>query len=214
MPQRERAYNTIRNAITYGDLKPGQRLIEKKLCEVFKLGRTPLREALSQLQIEGYLDFVPNKGLSVSRISYKDAEEIYCVLARLEGCAAELATTFLDKENEKELRLLEKELEEAWAAKNYKEWINKNTLFHEYFAKASGNEFLYKLIMSLRNRIYRYRVIAVTIPSPINEYFQNHAEILDAMSRKKAEQTGDAMRRHISLVGERLVEFLKNIPWL
>jgi DNA-binding GntR family transcriptional regulator len=214
MHQREHAYNTIRNAITYGELKPGERLIEKRLCEIFKLGRTPLREALSQLQIEGYLDFVPNKGLTISRISYKSAEEIYYVLARLESSAAELATTFLDRENEKELRLIQNELEEAWVAKNYKEWMNKNALFHEYFAKASGNDFLYKLIGSLRNRIYRYRVIAVTIPGSVNEYFQNHVEILDAVSRKEAKQTGDAMYRHVCLVGEKLVEFLKHVPWL
>ncbi len=83
--KREHAYHQIRNAITYGELKPGERLIENKLCEIFKLGRTPLREALSQLQIEGYLDFVPNKGLTVSRMSIQNVKEIYDVIAVLEG---------------------------------------------------------------------------------------------------------------------------------
>ena len=120
MSKRQYAYNIIRNAITYGELKPGERLIEKRLCETFKLGRTPLREALSQLQAEGYLDFVPNKGVTISKISISSAEEIYNILAVLESYATKLATMNFSKENERELRSIHADLKKAWAKKNYK----------------------------------------------------------------------------------------------
>jgi len=212
MPQREYAYNKIRNAITYGELQPGERLIEKKLCEIFKVGRTPLREALSQLQIEGYLDFIPNKGVTINRISISHVEEIYNILTILESYATELATKNIDKENERELRSIHNDLKRAWAKKDYKTWLDKNAEFHEYFIKATGNSSLNTLVKSLRNRIYRYRLIAMTIPDSVNEYFRSHEEILEAISKNDAKRAGKAMERHVSFVAKKLVEFLRQVP--
>jgi DNA-binding GntR family transcriptional regulator len=212
--KREYIYNKIRNAITYNQLKPGERLIEKNLCEIYEVGRTPLREALSQLHIEGYLDFYPNKGVTIKKISPQDAENIYYILAILEGHAVERATDNLHEVNIKELRAIQNDLEKAWAVKNYKKWVDENSLFHEYFVKASGNSFLYSIVNTLRNRIYRHRLIVMNIPGSIEKYFQVHKEILDAVSRRKAKQAGKLMEQHLQLVAKETVRFLREFPEL
>jgi len=214
MNQRENAYNKIRNAITYGELKPGERLIEKRLCEIFKVGRTPLREALNQLHTEGYVDYVPNKGATITKISVAQAEDIYDILALLEGYALEKATKNVSAAEMKKLRSLEKELKKASAGKDYKKWMTLNASFHEYFAKASGNSMLYPLVSSLRNRVYRYRLIAMTVRDAVPDYLRSHDEILEKVSREEAKQAAKAMRNHILHFSKRLIEFLKQFPGL
>src|SRR5271157_4646870 len=89
---REEAYRRLREAIFYGKLRPGERLVEVDICRTFDVGRTPLREALRQLQMEGFLDVTANKGAVVRKISPDEMESIYDVIALLESYAAREAT--------------------------------------------------------------------------------------------------------------------------
>ncbi len=208
MSQREYAYNKIRDSITYGELRPGERLIEERLCQSFEIGRTPLREALSQLQIEGYLDFIPNKGMTVTKISVSDLKEIYDLLAILEGYATELATTRLNADGRRRLESIHNELKRASAANDYKKWTDKNQMFHEYLARGSGNNHLYKLILSQRRRIYRYRLITSAIRDSIQQYFQSHEEILRAIGKGEKKRAGRLMQKHMFRVSGILAEFM------
>ena len=214
MSQREDAYNKIRNAITYGELKPGDRLVEKRLCETFSVGRTPLREALSQLQIEGYLDFSPYKGLSITRMSVQNVKEIYDTIALMEGYATEIATKNLNPMERKRLKLIQNNLGRAYKLKDSKKWLDENTIFHESLVKASGNEFLYKMVSSLRNRIYRYRLISLTISDPLEDDSRAHDEILEAISTNDGKRAGRVMQRHVLSVANRLIKFLEKLPGL
>ena len=99
--QRDIAYQQIRDAITFGDLKPGERPIAEKICQEFGVGRTPLREALRQLQMENYVDLTPGRGASISKISIKDVEEIYDLVGLLEGFAAEIAAEKISASDKK-----------------------------------------------------------------------------------------------------------------
>lgn len=98
--------------------------------------------------------------------------------------------------------------------KDYRKWLEKNTLFHGYFTKISGNLHLSKVVDSLRDRIYRYRFIAITIPGHIEKYIQAHEDILEAIFKKNEEQAGEVMRRHVFYVQQVLVEFIKQFPGL
>ena len=80
MSQFESAYNELRDAIVQGVLKQGERIIEKDICERFNLGRTPLREAIRQLQVEGFVEVLPRKGATIKRLSIEDLENIYDLL--------------------------------------------------------------------------------------------------------------------------------------
>jgi len=212
MSQREHAYNKIRAFIINAELRPGERLIEKNLCKMFNVGRTPLREALIQLQMEGYLHLVPNQGLIVNKMSAEDLKDIYDTLAVLEGYATEIATKHINILNENKLDAIQNRLKKAYRMNNHKEWIRTNRMFHEYITKASNNNSLYSVIKSLRNRIYRYTVIAGTISASLEKYYAGHEEILKAISEKNAKKAGNAMRRHVVYAEKELVKVLQQIP--
>jgi DNA-binding GntR family transcriptional regulator len=214
MSQREEVYQKIREAVTFGILRPGERIVETKICETFKVGRTPLREALRQLQMEGFVDVLPNKGAIISTVSIRDVDEIYSIVGLLEGYATEMATKLMGPTDKRELKAIQNDLKKAGIKKDYRKWLEKNTLFHGYFPNVNGNLHLSKVASSLRDRIFRYRFIAITIPGHIEEYIRAHDEILDAVTRKEAEQAGKLMREHVFYVKEVLVEFLKQSPGL
>lgn len=212
--QSEEAYFKIRDAIMYGKLKPGERLIETNVCETFNIGRTPMREAIRRLQMEDYVNIIPNKGTLISEVSIRDVQEIYDIISILEGYATEVAITRLTSAHFKELYSLHSELKKAGLKKDYVKWLEKNAFFHDFFPKVSDNLHLSKVIRSLRDRIYRYRYIAITIPGYIQEYILAHEKILEALSDKKPRQAGEAMRKHVCYVKDVLMDFLENSPWL
>jgi len=212
--QREIAYHKIRDAITVGVLKPGEKLIEQKISKAFGVGRTPLREALRQLQMENYIDVIPRKGAFISRISTKDIEEIYDIVALLEGFAAEITAEKISPSDKKSLKDLQKALRKYGANKAYVDWLEKNTLFHRRFTEISGNNSLCEAVSNLRKRIYRYRFIAITIPGHIQEYIEDHQAILEAVLHGKGKAAGKAMRRHVLKVRNILLDFLHHYPEL
>jgi DNA-binding GntR family transcriptional regulator len=212
--QGEKAYYKIRDAITYGELKPGERLVEERICKDFDIGRTPLREAIRQLQAEGYLNITPNKGSIVSKLSIKEVEEIHNLVAFLEGYATETATKYIGRKEKEELRLIMNEARKAGLRNDYRKWLEKNALFHDYFVKMSGNIHLLNIVKGLRNRIYRYRLISVKIPGCIEEYIRWHDKIMRFVIDEAPNQAGRAMRAHVLYVKDALVEFLSKYPML
>jgi DNA-binding GntR family transcriptional regulator len=212
--QKTKAYNEIRDAIAYGALKPGERLVEREVCEKFGLGRTPLREALQQLQAEGYLDIIPNKGAIISKYSVEDVESILDIVAILESHAVEAAANRIGKEELETLRSLQKEMNKTRSQKDYKKWSKENAIFHDLFLNLSGNPHLPKVVHGLRSRIYRYRFISLTIPGHLEDYLKAHEEILKLVSKGNYKQAGKAMLRHILNNKKGLVDFLKKSPGL
>ena len=208
--QREKAYQVIRDAITFGDLKPGERLVEEKICEMFKVGRTPLREALRQLQMEGCVDVLPNKGAMVSKISVQDIENIYSLIAIMEGFAVEVAAKNIQSNDIKMLSNLLNKLNIDGRKGNYRKWIERNSLFHSYFPKLSGNRYLSEMVESLRKRVYIYRFIAITIPNHIEDYISAHEKILKAIANGESKAAGIAMKKHVLRVKGIISEFLRN----
>lgn len=214
MSKRESAYCKVREAIVYGQLAPGERLVEKRLCEEFRIGRTPLREALSQLQIEGYLESTHNRGLTISKMSTQNAKEIYDIIAAMEGYSAKIATKYIDEAQLKNLRSIQGALRSAASSNNQQKWMEKNAMFHSSLVKYSRNNFLNILIESLRNRIYRYRLIAMVIPGSLERYYIAHERILEAISKKDAMGAGRSMQNHVLDVGKNLMSFMHKIPGL
>ncbi len=213
---RQKAYTEIRNAITFGQLKPGERLVERQICEQYNLGRTPFREALRQLETEGYIKVLPNRGAVISRISTSDVEHIYQVIAVLEGFAAELAVKNFTDSSKKELMSLETDLEKLAKKKkdDYSELYEKNLIFHEYFSSHCNNPHLKNIIADLRRRVYRYRFASIVIPGHKNEYLKAHSEILKAAFEGKSKKAGTLMTRHVRNACKVILDFIKKFPAL
>jgi DNA-binding GntR family transcriptional regulator len=164
--------------------------------------------------MEGFIDIYPEKGAVINIISIQDVQQIYDIIGVLEGFSTELVTMSIKASDNKKLRSLHKDLKKVGQRKNYKEWLEINSLFHGYFPQMSGNPHLINIINLLRRRIYRYRFIAITIPGHIEEYIRAHEEILEAISKKNAKGAGRAMVQHVFHVKEVLVNFLKQYPGL
>ena len=206
----EKAYQKIRDAIINGGLKPGERLIEQKICKDFKIGRSPLRESLRLLQMEGYVDLVPNKGVTIRKISIKELEDIYDIISVLEGYALETAIKYLNRTKLNKLKSIQNDLAKAGRARDYRKWIKLNSQFHNYLVKSNGNKDLYKIIRNLRDKIRRYRYMSIINPDAKPKmYIEAHEKILDAISKGNAKQAGEEMRRHVFESKSIVLEFLR-----
>jgi DNA-binding GntR family transcriptional regulator len=202
-------YHRLKDAIIYGELSPGEKLSEIELAEKLNSSRTPIREAFRQLQMEGYIRVSPNKGAYVTKLPLEEIEEIYDMVSLLEGHAAELAARRIDHSELTELKKIQKRLVFFASRNKYQGYIKENTEFHHFITDLSGNKNLVKINTELRARIYRYRLISVTIPGYLERYASDHEKIINAISKKDSARAGKYMRGHVSFVKKVLVNFLK-----
>lgn len=209
----QKTYQRIRNAIINGELKPGERLVEQEICQDFEVGRSPLREALRLLQMEGYVDLVPNKGVTISKISIKELGDIYDIVAVLEGFAAEASISHLKKADIKKLKSIQKALKKAGDARDFKEWINQNSMFHRCIVEACGNKELIKVARNFRDKIRRYRYMSIIAPGGNHErYLDAHEKIIESIAEGNAALAGSYLRNHVLESKELVIAFLKNFP--
>lgn len=205
-------YNKIKKAIIYGELGPGEKLSEIDVAKELDVSRTPIRETFRQLQMEGYITFVPNRGAFVSRLSPEEVEGIYDIVSLLEGYGAGLAAKTVSESELKELKRLQKKLVVLASKKKYREYIEANTAFHRHITSLSGNASLDRVVTELRARIYRYRLTSVTIPGYLQRYASDHEKIAGAISDRDSVQAEKYMRDHVNFVKKILVTHLKMNP--
>lgn len=182
---------------------------ELELANKLNSSRTPIREAFRQLQMEGYITVSPNKGAYVSKLPAEEIEEIYNLVGLLEGYAAELAAQKIDSPELNELKKIQKRLVFFASRNKYQDYIKENTEFHHLITRLSGNKNLIKINTELRMRIYRYRLISVTIPGYLEKYASDHEKIINAISKRDSVRAGKHMREHVNFVKMILANFLK-----
>ena len=212
-PVSERIFEQIRDAVTFGHLKPGERLSEKRLCEEFHLSRTPLREALRKLQAQGYITLEANIGATVRKISLDEMEDIYDILSLLEPHAATLAAARRTKEDIRTLKHIFHEMNAQSAKDDYRVWVRKNDDFHNCIHMMSRRSVLSETIHYLRNRIYRFRIL-ITGREYVENYSLEHEKILDAIISGDGKEAAKHMRKHLVSVRNNRVMFLRDYPEL
>lgn len=202
-------YGELKRAIIYGELSPGEKLSELELATRLDTSRTPIREALRQLQMEGYVTVAPNKGAHVSKLPPEEIEDIYNVISVLEGYAGELAAKKISAIGLKKLREHQKRLVLFASKRMYRQYVEENTKFHQLITRLSGNNCLAKTVTELRARIYRYRLTSVTIPGYLEKYASEHANIIKAITNGDSVRARKYLAEHVNFVKNILVEFLK-----
>ncbi|MDD2553301.1 MAG: GntR family transcriptional regulator, partial [Desulfotomaculaceae bacterium] len=136
-PLRELVFDSLRKAIIIGKLKPGERLMEIQLAEEMGVSRTPVREAIRKLELEGFVVMVPRKGAYVAGVSVKDIADVFEVRSALEGLAASLAS---ERITEEEMEDLEKVFHLITGEEDLLTVVKKDNEFHELIYKASRNQ--------------------------------------------------------------------------
>jgi DNA-binding GntR family transcriptional regulator len=209
---RDKIYESIRDFISYGNLHPGERLIETDLAQQFNSSRSPIREALRQLESEGLIRSENNKGYTVAKLSAKDVSEIYSIRILLEGYAAELTARSITMEQIRYLETLNNGLKASAENSDLKAWLEANTLFHRFFVAHCGNSNLSLILQTLQRRIHRYFYMIVQIPENFATYLDQHNGILEGCKEGNPEKTAAYMRAHLETVREITLNYLNNFP--
>lgn len=196
-PLREVIFNTLREAIIVGELKPGERLMEVQLAEKMGVSRTPVREAIRKLELEGLVTMVPRKGAHVASLSPKNIVDVLEVRSALDGLAASLSSLKMKDEQIKELKQINKQFASFVAKENLQGSIKKDVEFHEVIYRSSGNEKLMQIVSNLREQVQRFRVIYLKDYSSQKDIESEHEEIIEAIARRDPEAALNAAKKHI-----------------
>ncbi len=202
---RERVFQQLEDEILNGKYKPGDSLIESKLSEEFGISRTPIREALMQLELEGLVQSIPNKGVVVKGVSAKDVEDIYTIRKMIEGLAARWAT---EKANEEELKEMKEilELEEFYTLRNdIERLIELDSRFHELIFKASKSKPLMQTLKTFHQYVKRARNISMSTPGRAQKSLEEHRAILQAIVDRDPERAERLTTEHVSNASKNLL---------
>ncbi|MBQ1339389.1 MAG: GntR family transcriptional regulator [Ruminococcus sp.] len=195
---RIRVFNAIENAILNGEYKDGDSLNELKISKELGVSRTPVREALMQLELEGLVNNIPNKGAVVVGVSEQDTRDIYEIRIRIEGLAAKLCT---EKITDEELHALEKivDLQEFFLLKNDTEQIWKlDGDFHKIIYDASRSRPLRFMLSNFHNYIKKARDNSLHTEGRAEKTVAEHRAILSAIKNNNGDLAEKLTAEHIT----------------
>jgi DNA-binding GntR family transcriptional regulator len=192
---RERIVARLRQAIITGDLAPKSRLMEPALARQLNVSRTPLREAIRQLEAEGFVTAVPRVGCSVSEITPQDVEDLYAIRTVIEGLAARQAAENPDPAKREVLENVLSDLAKRTA--DYRQYHELSGRFHDIIVELSGNRRLQGIYQSLAQHVSRMRTLSFAVRGRPEISLRGHRRIATAILRGEAVEAERAMRAHI-----------------
>lgn len=197
LPLRDVVFQTLRQAILKGELQPGERLMEIKLAERLGVSRTPIREAIRKLELEGLVVMIPRKGAAVANITEKDTKDVLEVRRTLEMFAVEVACDRITEEQLEELKEAAKAFEASKGSMDVIRIAETDMKFHEIIYEATQNDRLVQMLNNLRENMYRYRIEYLKDPNYYDSLVGEHREILKAIETNDKESARVRMRDHI-----------------
>lgn len=192
-----RVFHTIRENILSGKYAPNVELKEKTIGEELGVSRTPVREALRQLELEGLVTIIPNKGAYVVGISQKDIRDIYEIRSRLEGLCARWAAAHITKE---QLDELEENiyLSDFHSSKgNTEQVVELDNRFHEILYNASGSKELRHVLLDFHHYVQRVRKVTLAVTDRAMNSNDEHRKIVEALKVHDAEQAEQLANKHM-----------------
>jgi DNA-binding GntR family transcriptional regulator len=209
-PLREIVFESLREAIISGVLKPGERLMEIQLAEEMGVSRTPIREAIRKLELEGFVVMIPRKGAYVAGISLKDIADVFEIRAALEALAASLAAERITEEELEQMERLLVRKAELTEANDLDSIVEVDTDFHAILFKASRNEKLGQILNNLREQIQRFRAVSLAMPGRMKEALEEHRKIVEALSERNVALVASLAAEHIENAENVMLEAMRN----
>lgn len=208
-PLREVIFTTLREAIIVGELKPGERLMEIQLAEKMGVSRTPVREAIRKLELEGLVEMLPRKGAHVADLSTKDIMDVLEVRSTLDGLASSLSASRITDDEIKELKHALTQFEACVEKNNVHGSIKKDVEFHDIIYRSSRNEKLIQISNNLREQVQRYRIIYIKDYGSSKEIVKEHTEIFDAIAGRDSETAMNCAVEHIINQEKAIIKSIK-----
>ncbi len=197
LPLREVVFRALRNAIVQGEFQPGERLMEVTIANKLGVSRTPVREAIRMLELEGLVVMIPRKGAEVANITVKDLKDALEVRMAIEALSVRLACTRIDEKGREELKQVCIAFREAINSKLVPAIVEADEAFHNTIYKLSKNPRLINIAQNLREQVYRYRVEYVKDFSYHDNLVTEHDQITNAILLGDANTAERVMNEHI-----------------
>ena len=197
LPLRDVVFHTLREAILKGELKPGERLMELQLAAKLGVSRTPIREAIRMLELEGLAVTVPRKGAEVAKMTEKDMEDVLQIRRALDELAVGLACDNMTEERLAELHEALIRFEESIETGDVKQIAQKDIEFHEVIYQTADNTKLVNLLNNLREQMYRYRVEYLKNDDVYPVLIEEHKKIYEGLKHKDKKMVVELVGCHV-----------------
>ncbi len=206
---RKRIVLNLREAIVRGEYAPGAHLVESELCARFKASRTPVREALAQLEKEGFVRTTPASGARVIELSIEDVSHIYDMLIVLEGAASRLACNRIHEEQIAQLEEHTFLFEKARQENNAEFLFELNNRFHWLITSETGNRYLIDMRSNFRALVDRISRIFPHIPEQLEATIIDHHQIVAALKARNPALAEFVMRAHLENAKKQIIAYLR-----
>ena len=196
-PLREVVCESLRDAIRRGVLKPGERIMEIQLAEELGVSRTPVREAIRKLELEGYVIMMPRRGTYVASMSIRDINEIFEIRTALESLSNGLAAERITEEEQEQLQRLLVLIGGHIEDNDMEKIVDADIEFHDMLYRAARNTRLLNVISNLRDQLTRFRTLSMSYPGRLQATLEEHKAIVDAISRGDVKAARKAAEKHM-----------------
>ncbi len=210
LPLRDVVFNTLRQAILRGEMEPGERLMEIQLSQKLGVSRTPIREAIRKLELEGLVIMIPRKGAEVAHITEKDMRDVLEVRSTLEELAVTLACKNVTPDKIEALKAANKVFESAIISKDVVNIVDADVSFHDIIYAMTDNQRLIQIINNLREQMYRYRLEYVKDARTHSILISEHNDIIQKLQDRNVEDAKTVVRQHINNQEKGIVRLLNN----
>lgn len=213
LPLRDVVFNTLRKAILTGQLQPGERLMEVHLADKLGVSRTPIREAIRKLELEGLVVMMPRRGAEVAKISEKSLQDVLEVRRALDVLIAELACERITDDEIDNLTKAALDFENS--TKNIKAGSDITPIakadvdFHDIIMEATGNMRLKSLVNNLAEQMYRYRFVYLKDINIHTNLVDEHQAIVDAIVKRDKIAAAKAARTHIDNQEQAIIKHIR-----
>lgn len=204
----EQLCDEIEERIATGFYPPGIRLDEQELADEFNVSRTPIREALIQLDAVGLVEMRPRRGAIVTELNHARMCEMFELMAELEAMCGRLATRRMNDTEQQELLAAHLACESALRAQDPDDYYRLNEIFHHKIYAASHNGFLAEQAIALRRRLRPYRRLQLRVRNRMPTSYGEHQAIVDAIMAGDKDKAAEALRNHVIVQGERFADLV------
>ena len=209
LPLRDVVFNTLRQAILRGELKPGERLMEIQLANKLGVSRTPIREAIRKLELEGLVLMIPRKGAEVADISEKSLRDVLEVREALEELAVQLACDKITKEEIEDLKKAAEDFKKILKSRDITEIAEADVRFHDIIFMATDNQKLVQLLNNLREQMYRFRVEYLKNEEVHPQLIAEHEKIIEHIMERDKAKASAIVSEHINNQVEGVIDIIR-----
>jgi DNA-binding GntR family transcriptional regulator len=209
LPLRDVVFNTLRQEILTGKLKPGERLMEIHLANKLGVSRTPIREAIRKLELEGLVIMIPRRGAEVAQITLKGLKDVMEVRRALDVLAIELACDRMSADDLEKLLEACENFNVAVKTKDTRRIAEADVEFHDIIVMSTDNSRLIQLVNNLSEQMYRYRFEYLKDEATHDTLKQEHFEMYQSITKKDKETAAKTVRKHIDNQEQAIIKQLE-----